>query len=126
MFRIKRTKHMPPSPMDALIGKPLPSVHYAVLVDSSGGVVSWSLDPALAAEFTADVVARVRQHYANRPFAGQLAFESTAPPEPPPELPPLPELTPEPVPTPEPEPEPEPETEHKKPGRKSRSHATEE
>ncbi len=79
MFRIKRTKYLPPQPMDAITGSPPPAVHYAQRVDANGCVSLWTADVEQAADVDAATVARVKAHYAGRPNAGQLSAESLQP-----------------------------------------------
>ncbi len=142
MFRIKRTKYLPPQPMDAITGRQPPAIHYAQRVDVNGCVSLWTADVDQAAAVDAATVARVEAHYASRPNAGQLSFEPLQPepaespvleqpPEPMVEEP-TQELPPEPAeePTQEESSEPaveEPQEKHpEQTGRKSRRHRTEE
>ncbi len=78
-MRIKRIKHQPPGPMDALVGVPPPTVAYALAADKHGNVTGWTTDVSAAAEFDEETVARVRACYASRPGAGQLSFGEETP-----------------------------------------------
>ncbi len=145
MFRIKRTKYMPPQPLDFHIGHPDPAIAYAKTVDALGNILTWTPDVAEAGQFGEVAVEAVKACHKGRHVFGRLDFEDLSPPapvepEPEPEpvshpnifrhaaekvaefIPPLAQKT-EPEPEPEPEPDPEPEHEdkprsHHKRGRK--------
>ena len=84
MFRIKRTKQAPPGPLQTAM---VPAVHYAASIAPAGNVTAWTADSARAGAFDADVVTKVKSHYAAVANAGKLDYEAL--PEPP-KLPPVP------------------------------------
>lgn len=85
MFRIKRTKHATPNPLDAFTGAPAPAVHWAAAVAPEGNITAWVSTAPVAGAFDEATCARVRGHYAARANAGRLEFEDVAPPLPAPE-----------------------------------------
>ena len=81
-MRIKRIKHAPPTPMDAITGTPPPAIHYAASVDSLGNVTGWTADVEQARDFDTGTVDRVLLRYTERPGAGQLRGDPEPEPEP--------------------------------------------
>ncbi len=75
MVKIKRTKSLPPGPMDAIIGRAPPAVHWALALDPAGDVAGWTTDRAQAGQFDGEAAEKTVARYASRPAVGQLTLE---------------------------------------------------
>lgn len=80
MLRIRRTKYRPLGPMDALTGRPPPSVHWATSVAPAGNVTGWTGEVLEAAIFPDETEQLVRAFHVRIENAGQLTFEPVDPP----------------------------------------------
>jgi hypothetical protein len=77
MFRIKRLKRPPQERMpDGTLSPQMPAaVAYAASAAPEGNVTGWTKDVAKAGAFTAEMMADIRAHYANRANTGTLEIE---------------------------------------------------
>lgn len=69
MFRIKRTKPLPPPALGA------PSIHYATGAAPLGSISGWTRSEEQAAVFSAETVARIKAFHADRKHVGTLTPE---------------------------------------------------
>ncbi len=74
MFLIKRTKSLPPGPMDALMGAPPPAIAWAKETDAQG-VTAWTTLRDEALPLTLEAAELLLAIYAKRPAAGRVEME---------------------------------------------------